>query len=108
MKDHGIGISDEDRQHLFKAYFKTKDEKSKQMNKTSHGLGLNICKKIALNLGGDLVLRDSEAIGCLFELSLTLTVVKSDKEASQTRPKQVNTKFGTRFNKRMTNKLQLE
>lgn len=75
VKDHGIGISEEDRKHLFKPYFKTKDEKSKQMNKSSHGLGLNICKKIALSLGGDLELNESVRNGCLFTLSLTLNTL---------------------------------
>jgi signal transduction histidine kinase len=48
----------EDRPNLFKPYFKTKDDKSRSINKESHGLGLNICKKIAINLGGDLVLNE--------------------------------------------------
>ena len=29
VRDHGIGITDEDRVELFKPYFKTKDERSK-------------------------------------------------------------------------------
>jgi signal transduction histidine kinase len=48
----------EDRPNLFKPYFKTKDDESRSINKESHGLGLNICKKIAINLGGDLVLNE--------------------------------------------------
>ncbi len=58
MTDQGIGISLEDRPNLFSAYFKTKDAISRRVNKESHGLGLNICKKIAKNLGGDLILNE--------------------------------------------------
>jgi signal transduction histidine kinase len=53
-------------------YFKTKDETSRRMNQGSHGIGLNICKKFALSLGGDLVHNDNVEKGAQFILSLTL------------------------------------
>lgn len=59
VKDTGIGISAEDRKNLFKPFFKTSDSDSKLINTCSHGLGLNICKRIAIRLGGDLVLNES-------------------------------------------------
>ena len=43
VKDNGIGLSEEDQKSLFKPYFKTTDKTSKQLNKNSNGLGLNIC-----------------------------------------------------------------
>ena len=43
VKDNGIGLSEEDQKSLFKPYFKTTDKTSKQLNKNSYGLGLNIC-----------------------------------------------------------------
>jgi signal transduction histidine kinase len=32
VTDEGLGVSEEDREHLFKVFFKTKDETSKRMN----------------------------------------------------------------------------
>ena len=45
-------------------YFKTNDESSKRMNQGSHGIGLNICKKFAVGLGGDLKLNENVRQGC--------------------------------------------
>lgn len=56
MRDQGIGISAEDKENMFKPFFKTKDERSKKLNAQSHGIGLSFSKKIAKKLGGDLVL----------------------------------------------------
>jgi two-component system sensor histidine kinase EvgS len=47
VEDTGIGISPLDLERLFNPYFKTSDEKSKQVNQGSHGLGLHISKRIA-------------------------------------------------------------
>ena len=46
------------------------------MNFQSHGLGLNICKRIAKGLGGDLVLNEEIVRGC--EFILTFPVEKID------------------------------
>jgi len=45
--DHGIGILDADLDRLFTPYFRTSDEKSRKMNTSSHGLGLNACYRIS-------------------------------------------------------------
>jgi signal transduction histidine kinase len=47
VTDSGIGVSKDDRENLFKMYFKTKDEKSRTINGGSHGIGLSVCKNIA-------------------------------------------------------------
>ena len=52
VKDNGIGMSQNDVDNLFKPYFRTSDSKSKKMNASSHGLGLSICHKICVALGG--------------------------------------------------------
>ena len=54
VTDEGPGICDEDRAKLFEPYFKSSDPKSRKMNRESHGIGLNICHKIAKNFDGDL------------------------------------------------------
>ena len=46
------------------------------MNKGSHGIGLNICKKIAGLLGGDLYLNEEYNQGCEFILKLILKRVR--------------------------------
>lgn len=43
IRDYGIGIKDEDLEHIFERFYKTKGEK----NKTGTGLGLAIAKQIA-------------------------------------------------------------
>ena len=58
-------------------FFKTKDEKSRKMNSGSHGIGLSVCKSIARNLKGDLILNEDVTNGCQFCLSLTLKKVAS-------------------------------
>jgi len=72
VTDNGIGISEEDKLYLFKPFFKTKDKKSFEMNKESHGLGLSICKRIAKGLGGDLILNEELSKGCEFIMTLIL------------------------------------
>ena len=43
-----------DLKNLFKPFFKTSDQNSRERNKQSHGLGLSICKMIAEKLNGDI------------------------------------------------------
>ena len=50
---------------------------SRKMNKGSHGIGLSVCKSIAKNLKGDLILNEDVKNGCQFCLSLTLKKVAS-------------------------------
>lgn len=38
----------------------------------SHGLGLNICSRIAKELGGNLTLKSVFGDGCMFSLNLNL------------------------------------
>ena len=54
VRDYGIGMNSSDLGKLFTTNFKTTDQKSKEMNTNSHGLGLSICKKISNALGGDI------------------------------------------------------
>ena len=57
-------------------YFKTTDPKSRKINKGSHGVGLNVCKRFAQRLGGDLNLNsDYPGPGSEFILTLSLNIV---------------------------------
>ena len=53
-------------------YFRTEDEKSRLMNQGSHGIGLNVCKRVAKLLGGDLYLNEEYTEGARFTLDLIL------------------------------------
>lgn len=83
VRDNGVGISQEDRKNIFDYYFRSKSiQNDEHFNKESHGIGLSICKKIALGLGGDLILNeDSGAPGCEFELRLNLLKTKKSKHS---------------------------
>lgn len=73
--DYGIGICEHDRANLFKPYFKSSNAQSNQMNFQSHGLGLNICKRIAKGLGGDLNLNKRRLDCTEFVVNLPVEVV---------------------------------
>ena len=54
VADQGIGMSEEDAARVFDPSFKTGDPGSKKLNPYGNGLGLQICKQICLQLGGDI------------------------------------------------------
>ena len=64
-----MGVPIEDRQELFKPYFKSKNDKSRKTNSESYGLGLSISKQIANSLNGDLKLNENMVGGCQFILN---------------------------------------
>lgn len=68
--DHGTGISDEQKEHVFE-YFYRSDASRK--DKEHFGLGLCVAKELARLSGGDLVLTDTPGGGCTFSLVLPLT-----------------------------------
>lgn len=83
VKDSGIGVASEDRANLFKPYFKSQNAISKVMNFQSHGLGLNICKRIARGIGGDLVLNEAEIHGSEFILTYPVEKIDLNRGGSQ-------------------------
>jgi K+-sensing histidine kinase KdpD len=48
------------------------------MNQGSHGIGLNICKRFAVILGGDLELNEDVTEGCEFVLKLNLQIAVTE------------------------------
>jgi len=76
VRDYGIGISEIDRDRLFEVFFQTKDENNSKHNRQSHGLGLHICKQIAVALGGDLIHDSDVTNGAKFNLSLHIEVAE--------------------------------
>lgn len=65
--DYGIGINEADKANLFKPYFKTTDDLSRQMNPSTHGLGLYVCEKISKALGGEISVTSQMDQGSTFK-----------------------------------------
>lgn len=66
VEDHGPGIPESEREHIFKHFFKLNDFTE------GLGLGLAISRRIVRKLGGDLILDNNYTQGCRFVLSLPL------------------------------------
>ena len=61
VDDNGPGVPKEIRKKIFKPFFK--EDKSRNLNKTSAGLGLSIVKDIMKKTGGTIYVEDSELGG---------------------------------------------
>lgn len=69
VTDQGMGLNEADREGLFKPFFQSSNEENRQANPKSNGLGLSICRQIALNLNGNLELCPRYRSGCRFKFS---------------------------------------
>lgn len=78
VKDHGIGISDEDQKHLFSSFFRGKNA----INIQGTGLGLHIVKRYADLIGGRLNLKSK--LGAGTTVTLTIPVNQSNHEQNNT------------------------
>lgn len=84
IKDHGIGILDEDRQFLFKPYSVIQNQRSQEMNPHGVGLGLYISKMICEQAKGSLELLSDAETGSTFLYSMRMVrepQVEADYEA---------------------------
>lgn len=68
VRDKGIGIAEEDLQHLFSSFFRGKNA----FNIEGTGLGLNIVRKYADLLNGTITVSSELAVGTTFHLELPL------------------------------------
>jgi PAS domain S-box-containing protein len=66
IADEGIGISEEDQEHLFSSFFRGKNV----VNIQGTGLGLHIVKKYVELLGGDIALESKLGIGTRVTVSI--------------------------------------
>ncbi|MBO7362840.1 MAG: response regulator [Lachnospiraceae bacterium] len=73
VKDTGIGIREEDMDKLFTAYERLDEEKNSGIQGT--GLGLDISKRFAQLLGGDLVVESTYGEGSEFIFTVTQKIV---------------------------------
>ena len=67
--DSGIGLKPEQLENLFEAYTQAEQSTSRKYGGT--GLGLNLSKTIAKNLGGDIVVESKFGLGSTFTLSIS-------------------------------------
>ncbi|RYD89530.1 MAG: HAMP domain-containing histidine kinase, partial [Sphingobacteriales bacterium] len=70
VEDKGIGISDEDQQHLFSSFFRGKNA----INIQGTGLGLHIVKRYADLMGGDISLQSRLGEGTTITLRIPVTL----------------------------------
>lgn len=66
VQDHGIGIPDEEKNHMFDRFFRA----SNVLNIEGTGLGLSIVKKYVELMNGKIEFTSSKDIGTTFTLTL--------------------------------------
>lgn len=67
VRDHGPGIPDEQKEHLFEAFYTTKD--------FGMGIGLNICRTIIENHHGRISVRDTPGGGTTFIVRIPVSKI---------------------------------
>lgn len=67
--DHGIGISEEDKKHIFDRFYRCDKSRTK---KGHYGLGLSIANELVSLLDGKIYLNDTPGGGCTFTIALPL------------------------------------
>ncbi|UYL07425.1 response regulator [Bdellovibrio sp. SKB1291214] len=77
VKDSGIGLSKEQQGKLFEAFVQADSSTTRKFGGT--GLGLNLSKKLAQSLGGDLYLYESsEGLGSTFGMVIDIGLIKPE------------------------------
>jgi signal transduction histidine kinase len=66
--DEGPGISDLDKKHIFKKFYRIGNEETRTAKGT--GLGLFIVKNIISDMGGSIQVKDNHPKGAIFEITL--------------------------------------
>lgn len=67
--DEGAGIPDEEKKLVFEKFYRVGNEQTRKTKGT--GLGLYICKKIAISHDGDLAVKDNTPQGSIFTVTFT-------------------------------------
>jgi len=79
VEDTGIGISDENKEHIFQEFKQAESYTTRTFGGT--GLGLSICKRIIEKFEGTIGVRDGLETGAIFFINLTLPL--GDDEISE-------------------------
>ena len=75
VKDSGIGIPQDEQDKIFAMYYQVKDQNGGKPA-TGTGIGLAVSKRLAQNMGGDIVVRSTPGEGSCFTLSIDAPVVE--------------------------------
>jgi signal transduction histidine kinase len=76
VQDHGIGISDEDQEHLFASFFRGKNA----INIQGTGLGLHIVKRYLDLIGGSIELKSKLEEGTTVILTIPVNNTNNGKD----------------------------
>lgn len=82
VADRGIGMSEEDREHVFEPYFKA--SRGDAQGYAGVGLGLSIARHLVLRLGGDIWVTSEPGVGSV--ISFTLPRTEPPERAAELQP----------------------
>ena len=71
--DHGIGISENDKNHIFDRFYRC--DKSRTQ-KGHYGLGLSVANELVSLLGGKIYLSDTPGGGCTFTIAIPWSIAE--------------------------------
>lgn len=71
VADHGDGITEDEENKVFEAYYRNDDNNKVE----GYGLGLTLAKKIAAHYGGDVTVKSSQGTGCTFTAEFNLFLI---------------------------------
>ncbi|MGH7180621.1 MAG: ATP-binding protein, partial [Nitrospiraceae bacterium] len=77
VADSGIGIKPEDQTRIFEEYIQVDSPLQRRVKGT--GLGLPLCRKLALLLGGDVSVESQIGLGSVFRLTIPLSLQDDDR-----------------------------
>lgn len=73
IMDHGIGISEEDKKHIFDRFYRCDKSRTK---KEHYGLGLSVANELISLLGGKIYLNDTPGGGCTFTIVIPWSIAE--------------------------------
>jgi len=84
VSDTGIGISEQDQDHVFDRFVQVDNRSNREYQGT--GLGLSICNLLVAAMGGKLSVESREGMGSRFHFSLSFEQVNFDEHAEKENP----------------------